>query len=60
MWTVGQIVRERREALGLTLAAVAEEVGATKAYISMIENHRVANPPVTPLARRTRTGAAHR
>ena len=27
MWTVGQIVRERREALGLTLAAVAEEVG---------------------------------
>lgn len=45
MWTVGQIVRERREALGLTLAAVAEKIGATKAYISMIENHRVANPP---------------
>ncbi len=43
--TVGQIVRKRREALGLTLAAVAGAVGTTKGYLSMIENHRVGNPP---------------
>ncbi len=45
MPTVGQIVRERREALGLTLQTVADEVGVTKGYLSMIENHRVNNPP---------------
>ncbi len=45
MQTVGQIIRERREKLGLTLTAVAEEIGATKAYLSMIENHKVNNPP---------------
>ncbi|MEM7626616.1 MAG: LexA family transcriptional regulator [Planctomycetota bacterium] len=45
METVGQIVRKRREALGLTLQALAEAVGATKGYLSMIENHRVDNPP---------------
>ncbi|MBI1335862.1 MAG: helix-turn-helix domain-containing protein [Phycisphaera sp.] len=47
--SIGQIVRERREALGLTLSALAEEVGSTKSYLSMIENHRVANPPSRPL-----------
>ena len=45
MQTVGQIIRSRREALGLTLAAVAQAVGTTKSYLSMIENHRTANPP---------------
>lgn len=45
METVGQIVRKRREALGLTLQAVAQAVGVTKGYLSMIENHRVDNPP---------------
>lgn len=45
METVGQIVRRRREAMGWTLAALADAVGATKGYLSMIENHRVANPP---------------
>ncbi len=49
MKTVGQIVRERREALGLTLGALASEVGATKSYLSMIENHRVSNPPSATL-----------
>ena len=49
--TVGQIVRDRREALGLTLTALAAEVGATKSYLSMIENHRVANPPAAVLLR---------
>lgn len=45
MQTVGQIVRARREALGLTLAALAQQVDLTKGYLSMIENHRVSNPP---------------
>ncbi len=49
MHTVGQIIRERREQLGLTLASLAAEVGATKGYLSMIENHRVANPPSNAL-----------
>ena len=45
MQTVGQIIRMRRESLGLTLAGVAQAVGATKSYLSMIENHRTAHPP---------------
>ena len=45
MQTVGQIIRKRREALGLSLAAVASAVGVAKSYLSMIENHRVDNPP---------------
>ena len=45
MQTVGQMIRQRREKLGLTVTALAEGVGTTKAYLSMIENHRVANPP---------------
>lgn len=49
MRTVGQIIRDRREALGLTLGALAQEVGATKGYLSMIENHRVERPPSATL-----------
>ncbi len=45
MQTVGQIIRERRERRGLTLAALAQAIGVTKGYLSMIENHRVSNPP---------------
>ncbi|MEE9211199.1 MAG: LexA family transcriptional regulator [Phycisphaeraceae bacterium] len=45
MDTVGQIIRHRREGLGLTLTAVAQAVGTTKSYLSMIENHRTARPP---------------
>lgn len=45
MQTVGQIIRQQREAKGLTLAALAAQVGATKGYLSMIENHRLSNPP---------------
>lgn len=45
MKTVGQIIRERREAMNLTLAAVADAAGLTKSYLSMIENHKVNNPP---------------
>ena len=49
MHTVGQIVKQRRERLGLTLAQLADAVGATKGYLSMIENERVANPPSSSL-----------
>lgn len=45
MKTVGQLVRQRREEREMTLAALADKVGATKGYLSMIENHRVGNPP---------------
>ena len=45
METVGQVVRKRREALGLTQAAVASAVGVAKSYLSMIENGRVEAPP---------------
>ena len=45
MDTLGQTIRRRRQALGLTLTELAEAVGATKSYLSMIENDRVANPP---------------
>lgn len=45
MQTVGQLIRRRREALRLTLTAVARRSGTTVSYLSMIENHRVDNPP---------------
>lgn len=49
MEQIGRIVRQRRERLGLTLSALAEAVGATKGYLSMIENQKVANPPSAAL-----------
>ncbi len=52
MKTVGQMIRERREALRLTLAALAQQVDTAKSYLSMIENHRVANPPSMELLQR--------
>jgi repressor LexA len=48
MQTVGEIIRQRRESLGLTQTALAKQVGITKGYLSMIENHRVDNPPSRP------------
>lgn len=45
MQTVGQIIRSRREALGISLGQLAEAIDASKSYLSMIENHRVARPP---------------
>jgi len=52
MQTVGQIIRLRRESLGMTLASLAQSAGATKSYLSMVENHRVANPPSRRLIQR--------
>jgi len=45
MQTLGEIIRERRLERGLTLNTLAEAIGSTKSYLSMIENHRVGKPP---------------
>ncbi|MEZ6194056.1 MAG: XRE family transcriptional regulator [Phycisphaerales bacterium] len=45
MQTLGDLVRELRRGRDMTLLALAEAIGSTKSYLSMIENHRVANPP---------------
>lgn len=43
--TVGQVIRARRKALGLTLERLSRLVGCTKSYLSTIENDRRARPP---------------
>jgi len=45
MQTVGTTIRDRRMKLGLTVTALAEAVGTSKSYLSMIENDRVDAPP---------------
>ncbi len=45
MQTVGQRIRTQREQLGLTLSALAARAEVAVSYLSMIENHRVDNPP---------------
>lgn len=45
MRSLGELIHELRLARGLTLSELAEAIGSTKSYLSMIENHRVANPP---------------
>lgn len=49
MSTLGELIRALRREQGLTLLGLAEAVGSTKSYLSMIENHRVPNPPSTAL-----------
>ncbi len=51
MQTVGELIRALRLERGLTLSALAEAIGSTKGYLSMIENHRVAQPPSGALLR---------
>lgn len=43
--SLGAKLRELRRASRLTLSALAERVGVTPGYLSMIENQRVNNPP---------------
>ena len=45
MQELGSLIRCQRQALGLTLSDVAQSAGLTRSYLSMIENHRVDNPP---------------
>lgn len=43
--SLGQIIRERRERLNLTLDEVGGRVGFSKPYLSTIETGKVKNPP---------------
>ncbi|MBN1126295.1 MAG: helix-turn-helix domain-containing protein [Sedimentisphaerales bacterium] len=43
--SLGQIIRDRREELGLTLDEVAARIGFSKPYLSTVETGRVRNPP---------------
>ncbi|HBS27950.1 MAG TPA: hypothetical protein DEB06_00525, partial [Phycisphaerales bacterium] len=49
MGTIGSVIRARRNELGLTLQAVADFVGCTKGYLSMVENDRREHPPSAEL-----------
>jgi len=50
--TVGGLVREHRRRRGLTLQALADQVGCAKSYLSLIENERREAPPGDELLRR--------
>jgi repressor LexA len=43
--SLGQIIRKRREELGLTLDEVSGRIGFSKPYLSTIETSKVKNPP---------------
>ncbi len=47
----GQLLKRRRLELELTQAQVAEQAGIRTSYLSMIENHRVDNPPSSRVVR---------
>ena len=50
--SLGQILRERRAEMRLTLDEVANRVGFSKPYLSTIETGRVNNPPSDELLKR--------
>jgi len=50
--SLGQIIRNRREELGLTLDEVASYSGFSKPYLSTVETGRVKNPPSDELLRK--------
>jgi len=50
--SLGQIIREKREQLNLTLDEVSNRVGFSKPYLSTIETSKVKNPPSDDLLRR--------
>ena len=43
--SLGEIIRSKREELGLTLDEVGSRIGFSKPYLSTIETGRVTNPP---------------
>lgn len=43
--SLGTIIRQRREAMGLTQDRVAEQAGISKPYLSNIETGKAKNPP---------------
>jgi len=50
--SLGQIIRDKREALKLTLDEVSRRVGFSKPYLSTIETSKVKNPPSDELLTR--------
>jgi repressor LexA len=52
LMSLGQIIREKREALGLTLDEAAAYTGFSKPYLSTVETGRVKNPPSDTLLRK--------
>ena len=43
--SLGQIIRDKREQLDMTLDEVSSRVGFSKPYLSTIETGKVKNPP---------------
>ena len=43
--SLGEIIRNKREELGLTLDEVGSRIGFSKPYLSTIETGKVNNPP---------------
>jgi len=50
--SLGQIIRNKRERLGLTLDEVCNRVGFSKPYLSTIETGKVKNPPSDELLKK--------
>jgi len=50
--SLGEIIRNKREKLGLTLDEVGSRVGFSKPYLSTIETGKVNNPPSDELLRK--------
>jgi len=50
--SLGQVIRQRREEMRLTLDEVANKIGFSKPYLSTIETERVKNPPSDELLTR--------
>ncbi len=50
--SLGQIIRQKREQLGLTLDEVSNRVGFSKPYLSTIETGKVKNPPSDQLLKK--------
>jgi phage repressor protein C with HTH and peptisase S24 domain len=50
--SLGKIIRNKREELGLTLDEVSSRVGFSKPYLSTIETGKVNNPPSDELLRK--------
>ena len=50
--SLGQIIRDKRELLQLTLDEVSHKVGFSKPYLSTIETGKVKNPPSDTLLKK--------
>ena len=50
--SLGEIIRNKREELGLTLDEVGSRIGFSKPYLSTIETGKVSNPPSDELVQK--------